>query len=390
MQYMPGRVFQEQRKVLSWDIKVQLVKTIVIYVAQLRQHKFSGIGNIYLRGRPHKIIPEMEQDSPVEYEIGRVAAMEFFWMDRLKQNVRRGPFADTADFLAAGLQLVINENQSLLHKLLAKKKRSNREKQNDLEVVSEDHDSTDDPVIEPKEENEKHALAGDERGDKSSSTHGDSKNDEDDSWNSEDEDDEENAQETLNLALKLRKAIPLFFPPSDTTMPDKTTLFHHDLSFANILTSDEGQVTAILDWECVIAVPSWKACQLPEFLVGRPRQKALTPRAPRIMPMGLSEEKAAEWKKEQAWQDRFYEEWDVEWDQTRLRDVFKKEMRQVDPEWMHIYEKSAKKRDFDIAVLNCNEELYRKRTHRWLENTMSDKPYRRLDSIFDGEPEWGD
>lgn len=65
MQRMPGQVIEEQRKMMCWDTKVQLVKTIVKYIAELRQHASTDIGNVYLQGRPQEAIPEPEQDQPV-------------------------------------------------------------------------------------------------------------------------------------------------------------------------------------------------------------------------------------------------------------------------------------------------------------------------------------
>lgn len=66
-----------------------------------------------------------------------------------------------------------------------------------------------------------------------------------------------------------------------------------------MLIISEGTLSAILDWECVAVVGRWKACQVPEFLVGRPRDQAPTPRIPEDRLVGLSEEDPAEWVKEQ-------------------------------------------------------------------------------------------
>jgi hypothetical protein len=157
-----------------------------------------------------------------------------------------------------------------------------------------------------------------------------------------------------------------------------------------MLITDSGQLSAILDWECVTAVPRWRACQLPDFLVGKPRDRALPPRVPESMPAGLSAEEAATWSEEQEWQVAFHEEWAWQWDQTRLREVFKQEMRRIDPEWMRVYDVSAKQRDFDVAVRNCGDELYWRRTRLWSENSSSGKPYKRIEMIFEGEEELGD
>lgn len=50
-------------------------------------------------------------------------------------------------------------------------------------------------------------------------------------------------------------------------------LSHNDLSQHNILVDGGGALTGVLDWECVLALPRWKACYYPLFLEGRPRGK---------------------------------------------------------------------------------------------------------------------
>lgn len=41
----------------------------------------------------------------------------------------------------------------------------------------------------------------------------------------------------------------------------------------NILVDEAGEITAIIDWECVSAVPLWRACQLPECLNSQTRDE---------------------------------------------------------------------------------------------------------------------
>jgi Phosphotransferase enzyme family len=273
--------------------------------------------------------------------------------------------------------------------MCAKKVCDNGTVRNESAILNGTNGGTNPSAIEPQWGDDGDVLTGDNNGDENLGNDGNTKHDGNDEWGSDDEEDEEEAQATRELTLKLQKAVPAFFPPAETTEAEETSLCHYDLSWSNILATDDGMLTAILDWECTTTIPSWKACQLPEFLVGRPRED-LALRAAEVMLEGLSEEKAAEWVKEQGWQDTFHEEWAIEWDQTRLTEVFKQEMERVAPEWMRVYEALAMKRGIDLAVSNCNEELYRRRIHRWLENAMGEKPYRRIQSIFEGEKDWGE
>jgi hypothetical protein len=62
------------------------------------------------------------------------------------------------------------------------------------------------------------------------------------------------------------------FPPgpSDT---EPSMFYHDDLYLHNILVDDSGTLTGVVDWECVSALPLWKACCYPDFLEGPIRNK---------------------------------------------------------------------------------------------------------------------
>ena len=50
--------------------------------------------------------------------------------------------------------------------------------------------------------------------------------------------------------------------------PEPSIIVHDDLSSRNILVQDNGELAAVLDWECVAALPLWAACNYPAFLEG--------------------------------------------------------------------------------------------------------------------------
>ncbi len=56
----------------------------------------------------------------------------------------------------------------------------------------------------------------------------------------------------------------------------------------------------------------------------------------------------------------------------------------MDLVWMRIYEAPAQERDLDLAVRNCDQELFW-RTRLWLTNALSERQYMRIQAIFDGE-----
>jgi len=47
-------------------------------------------------------------------------------------------------------------------------------------------------------------------------------------------------------------------------------IFHNDLSLQNVPVSEDGALTAVVDWECVSAMPLWFSCQFPPLLEGKP------------------------------------------------------------------------------------------------------------------------
>lgn len=127
---------------------------------------------------------------------------------------------------------------------------------------------------------------------------------------SNDEDDIEEAEKTLPLVKRLLKAIPLVFA-EDSKIP--TVLLHDDHSRHNILVDEDGELQAIVDWECISALPLWKAAQIPKFLQGRERAEKL-----------IREAYAPSEGGENLFQIQL-----LEYEQTQLRGVFMKEMEQA-------------------------------------------------------------
>jgi hypothetical protein len=161
---------------------------------------------------------------------------------------------------------------------------------------------------------------------------------------SEDEDDIEDAENTVDLGNDLAELLPTIFSP-DPLKPERTILFHDDLSMQNILVDEQGKLTAVIDWECVSALPLWRACQFPEFLQGGVRDE--TPlRESYMADTGGS----VETDLDNEGINRMY--WDhlLEYEQMKLREVFLREMETLSPEWVLTMKESAVKADFDAAV----------------------------------------
>jgi hypothetical protein len=279
MEKLPGRVFSDVRTSMSWDSKVELVKTLCTVLSRLFEQQLSGIGNLY----------------PESKDIGPIVLMSFFWDKHLAQDVSQGPFSSSYDWLNAIIQFTINDTASILS-----------------------HPT--DPDNEDNEDNE---------------------------------DEHELAEETQALANRLLVLLPRIFPPS-AGAPHETTILHHDdLSSQNLLVNSFGQLSGIVDWECVSSVPLWRACTLPSFLTGCSRDEQPDP------------EKYG--KGEQGNPNELYFEHFQEWQTTRLRAVFIDEMDRVRPEWMSISRQSLLKNDFFTALIQCSSELCQKCVGKWID-----------------------
>ncbi|KAJ5383445.1 hypothetical protein N7517_001356 [Penicillium concentricum] len=161
----------------------------------------------------------------------------------------------------------------------------------------------------------------------------------------------EDATTTLQIIDDLRSILPLVFPTDDED-PEPSMIFHDDISRHNILVDDSGKLTGLLDWECVSAVPLWKACDYPSFLEQRPRRSE-----PNIERYKRSVDKEP---------SELYFEHLWHYEITLLRDIFIDEMRRLDLGWVEVFEKSQVKRDFDNAVHRCDSDISAQEIKAWI------------------------
>ncbi|KAM0355121.1 hypothetical protein ACHAPU_000981 [Fusarium lateritium] len=142
-----------------------------------------------------------------------------------------------------------------------------------------------------------------------------------------------NATRTLDLIKHLQLLIdPITFGTSE-----QTVLHHDDLHANNILAHPMGKIQGIVDWECVSAVPLWKACSFPKFLYDPPRHEGIL--------LDANALKAAD---------------------RQLRDVFVCEMEIVCPEWVNIHRQTQTIRDLDFAVDSCHNAARQPLISQWI------------------------
>ncbi|KAJ5855147.1 hypothetical protein N7534_007690 [Penicillium rubens] len=330
MTRMPGRPLKELWRSLSFSAKTSLVGEFAAYSSCLFRNQFQGIGNLYgTASIPNDSglseatwpggNPAYSNNSPrseKEYlptglpELGRIVSMHFFWGSHILQDVHRGPFTSSSDWITSRLSLSEKDCQSILDNLPS----------SDLE--------------------------------------------------SDDEADADDATRTLEIIGKLKPLLPSFFPPNGDN-PEPSVLVHDDLSRRNILVYDNGELAAILDWECVSALPLWNACYYPAFLEGRPRR--LGPDLRRYKPEANGEPSDLYW--EHLW----------EYEVTLLRDVFIDKMKSLEPGWVEVFHKSQHQRDFDLAVQNCDNEFVARHIRAWMNDiTAGVDNHRSLRDRIDG------
>ncbi|KAB8276153.1 hypothetical protein BDV30DRAFT_224541 [Aspergillus minisclerotigenes] len=311
---MPGRPLKELWRSLSFSAKTSLVGEFAAYSSCLFQNQFQGIGNLYKTAT-------MLNDSGVSgatwpggtppYPIKSPVSEKEHIPAGLADDVHRGPLTSSGDWITSRLSLREKDCQSTLDNL---------------------------PSGDP---------------------------------DSDDEADAHDAIRTLEIIGKLKALLPSILPPS-VDNPEPSVLVHDDLSSRNILVHNNGELAAILDWECVSALPLWNACDYPAFLQGRSRR---------------SEPGLGRYRVEANGEvcDLYWEHlWDYEI--TLLRDVFIERMKRLEPEWVEVFDKSQSQRDFAPVVQNCDNEFLARRIREWINDLTAgvDNNYRSLhDRIYE-------
>jgi hypothetical protein len=139
----------------------------------------------------------------------------------------------------------------------------------------------------------------------------------------------------------------------------------------NILVDGEGKLTAIIDWECVSAVPLWRACQLPELLEGRSRDEK-PEKTGYTLECDLEEQEPVSVDAlDNEGVNGLYWEHLLEYERSQLRKLFLEEMEKLQPDWIATMKTSTVKMDLEKAVHNCDNGWRFKAVKRWLDAYMA-------------------
>ncbi|KAK4445488.1 phosphotransferase enzyme family-domain-containing protein, partial [Podospora aff. communis PSN243] len=187
--------------------------------------------------------------------------------------------------------------------------------------------------------------------------------------------DREYAEGVLRVTRKLLRLLPKIFP-SHIHPPERTVLWHDELSLMNLMVDDAGRITAVIDWECVSTMPRWVASQMPEFLRGtRREEKPDRSRYTDVSETGSSDFSTSDGGGEDGLGDSLDNEgktelyWIhlMEYEQTQLRKVYAARMRHLRPEWDVEVAEGHLKVDFLEAVTKCGGGFYLRRIEQWVD-----------------------
>ncbi|KAK4246190.1 phosphotransferase enzyme family-domain-containing protein [Corynascus novoguineensis] len=347
MSKMPGTSLRDRWRDVVFSAKEEIVRRLALFCSETFRAQLRGIGNLFLDDTEASTSTTFSQKSrPVpgssvqdcgSFRVQRIVSSEFIWDSHIHAEVSRGPFKSSKDWLLARLSLAEMDCRKRLSRF--QNKNSPTLGQADGSTIPEDEREN-----EPEEGEDENKTEGEEE---------DEKDEGDGDDEDEDEDDLEELEHIMDIISRLRRHLDDFFPPPGSE-PERTMILHDDLSRQNILVNDDGNLTAVVDWECISALPLWIACQIPPLLQGKPRNE---------------EPVKTKYQHDEDGNvvELFWEHLD-DYELTQLRRVFLGEMERLQPEWVEIFESSQRQRDFDLAVSSCSDSFLIRRIRNWLDD----------------------
>ncbi|KAF6822782.1 hypothetical protein CPLU01_11822 [Colletotrichum plurivorum] len=196
----------------------------------------------------------------------------------------------------------------------------------------------------------------------------------------EDDEERQDVEAASAVAHKLLALLPKIFPTIQHPA-EQSFLWHNDLSLQNMLVDDGGKITAVLDWECVSAVPRWAATKTPKFLSGKAREEEPNHD-------GYADEQG-EFRRDgddddeldNEGKDELYWIHLLEYEKTRLRRVYAARMEALCPGWAAEVEDGALRRDFLEAVHRCLDGFHLRGVAR-LVDAIEAGEFRRLEAVL--------
>lgn len=200
----------------------------------------------------------------------------------------------------------------------------------------------------------------------------------------EDEDEVEEAEGALKTAKRLLTLLPKIFPPIQEPS-ERTALMHHDLGLQNILLDEHGNISAVLDWECVSAMPLWAVTEVPKFLRNRDREdEPSRDNYPDEEPPpegGSDNGERDPDELDDEGKNGLYWIHLMEYETTQLRKIYHDKMRSFWPDWDLFREESSLRADFYEAASCCAGAMFLKRVRTWVDKIEAGE-FVSLDSVI--------
>ena len=298
MEPMPGVPAHQRWRKMSMKQKVAFTRRVADFQAELCSRGnpvsvFRNIGTLDLDTRSGNI------HIPTAVAPGQLVSLEFFVGDHLHNDVPRGPFRSSYDWLSSQLKKNLLQQEAVFYN-----------PQNDYA--------------------------------------------------------REEAEEILGPARRLLSLLPKVFSATEE-QPEVTALFHDDLNLHNILVDEDGDITAVVDWES--ALPIWMATRMPKFLDNKSREEE--PKRDRYMDDPSDGTESVEKdsgtdKLDNEGKCSLYWIHRMEYEATQLRKVYKAKLKQLWPDWP--LEESCVNADFFDAILECSAGVFVKQLNRWIDS----------------------
>jgi len=183
-----------------------------------------------------------------------------------------------------------------------------------------------------------------------------------------DTDDEEDITQALRLSERLSQEIEALLSDGGDEL---FSLHHDDISLNNILVTDDGKLTALIDWEFSMTRPLYSTAYYPKLLQGPESVDLERPR-----------------------KENFAHEGGVvndlywirlrEYEQTHLRPVFLEAMGTESKEWLDTFRDTLcqKRHDLQLALHCCGEGITSSGIKRWLKDLHHQGEYQSLRQIM--------
>lgn len=324
----------------------RIVKQIAQYAAVAFKKQFSGgICNIY------PAAPDSDSEDP---QPGELVWMPFFWGERGYLGYPRGPFRDVRSWNESRLRFAYSNLATTMQFM-----RRSYDQRRDWKVGARmlqlinrvrllGHALYPEPPVATEAKAKKDSVR--------------------------------EQQQTQDGANYGERGTPLSVPLGPTTTatenipgtepepkPERTMLWHDNLSLDNIFVDSSFVLTGILDWECVSCLPLPQACQLPAFLQLRGAADTERPYAAPTEDSYINDDFELPLPARAAFR-RDTRQYEI----SACRRVFLREMRRLSPGpggWLATYRRrrSADQRDFEAAVQNCDNEFAYERVERWVD-----------------------